>query len=95
MIRIKFKRKFVMFCTHTFRDEEDGMLKTVEKQYHIEPSKESFAVEDAQAASQNTISVRFPSLGGPYQGTAVVGKDDIEILKDVGSPVNFGKSGCC
>lgn len=94
MIRIKFTRKFVLMTTHTERDDEDGLLKTRQLQYHVEPDNKSFAVSDAQHASTNTVVITFAE-GGPYKGTAVVEQSYVEIIKDTGPAVAFSGKGCC
>lgn len=94
MIKVKFKRKFVLFTTHTFRDEADGHLKTVQKQYHVEPDNRMFSAADAQHASKNTILITFAE-GGPYEGTATVEKDCVEVIQDSGPPPIFKTGGGC
>lgn len=93
MIKIKFLRRFIMFAEVVERDSE-GLLKTIQKQYHIEPDSLLHVVDDVTNTSKNNVTFTF-AANGIYKGTATVDRSNVEVVKNETPLTKSGTKGCC
>jgi hypothetical protein len=80
--------------TDAIERDGDGLLKTVKKQYHIEPDGKLHVVDDVTNTSKNNVTFTFTE-GGIYKGTATVDRSNVEVDKNETPLSNFGQKGCC